>query len=108
MPVPMSEKRTVMDQMMAVFRKAAAERDKRPEMVSDPCDDDWRTPAWVVFEREQLHAAINVERLRHGLPTVDLKMVDRVERLASGHVDYASKYTLYCAEMALGENQPQP
>jgi hypothetical protein len=24
-----------------------------------------------------------------------------------GHVDYATKYTLYCTEIALGENEPR-
>jgi len=54
-----------------------------------------------------LASAVNAERARRGLPPVDLKPIDRAERLACGHVDYALKYTLYCTEIALGENEPR-
>jgi hypothetical protein len=52
--------------------------------------------------------AVNLERRVRGLPQVIEAQVIRVENQAHGHVDYAHKYALYCAELAMGEDKPQP
>lgn len=58
---------------------------------------------WVIHERELMHQETNRYRAGRGLPPVDLAEVARVERQAEGHSDYASKFALYCAELAVGE-----
>lgn len=45
--------------------------------------------------------AINCERSKRCLPDIERSEVVAVERSAAGHVDYASKFALYCAELAL-------
>ncbi len=102
---PMREKLALKEQMLAAFQKAAQERPKRREFIKVGTSS---LPAWVVYEREQMLIAVNQERAERGLPPVDLRSVALADRCASGHVDYASKYALYCTEIALGENQPQP
>lgn len=106
MTVSMSEKHDLLSQMRGVFDKATKERKKRQEMVEDPLDPGWKTFGWILFEREQMHKAVNAERARRGLMAADVKFIARADRLASGHSDYFSKYPLYCAEIALGENEP--
>jgi hypothetical protein len=104
----MSEKFSVLASMKGVFETAAKERKSRQEMVADPVDPAWPIFGWILFEREQMHAAVNAERARRGLSPVDVQLVVRADRLASGHSDYSSKYPLYCTEIALGEDEPQP
>ena len=103
----MSEKFSVLASMKSVFDAAAKERKKRQEMVTDPTDPAWPVFGWILFERERMHAAVNAERARRGLSPADVKLIVRADRLASGHSDYASKYPLYCTEIALGEDEPQ-
>lgn len=89
------------NRMQAVFQTAAAERSKRPNLVPEP--GEGRTELeWVLFERSTMLAAVNAERAVIGLPPVDVTMVRRVERLAEGHTDYATKFPLYCAELVVG------
>ncbi len=108
MQVTLSVKLALIKEMEGVFQAAAKERNKRPDVVADPVNPRWTAPAWMVFERERMHAAVNAERARRGLVPVDLRAIARVESLACGHVDYAKKYPLYCAEIALGEVEPRP
>lgn len=56
---------------------------------------------WIEFERTTLFEAVNQERASRGLPPVSLADVMRVESFACGHVDYSSKFALYCAELVL-------
>lgn len=95
--------------MEKVFQNAAKERKGRQDFVQDPLETRFThtVPAYVLFERDRMLAAVNEERGRRGFPPVGLKAIDRVEQLACGHVDYATKYPLYCAEIALGENEPR-
>jgi hypothetical protein len=106
--VPLHEKLALLKTFREVFAKAAKERRNRPSMVPDPCETRFihTVPAYVLFERDTLLAAVNAERGRRGLKPVDVGAIDRVERLACGHIDYAEKYPLYCTELALGEARP--
>lgn len=52
---------------------------------------------WISMERTAMLDAVN--RLRVGKRPVDLATITGVERLALGHVDYSSKFALYCAEL---------
>lgn len=65
---------------------------------------DTRTPAWVLAELQAMCDAVNVIRLERGRPLVTVQEVERVETGALGHTDYASKFALYCAELALEIN----
>lgn len=109
MVVPLPEKLSLLNAMRVVFDKATKERKKRQAFVTDPCETRFThtVPEYVLYERATMLAAVNEERARRGFSPVDEKAIDRVERLACGHVDYASKYPLYCAEIALGENEPR-
>jgi len=89
------------DTMLHTLQEAAKHRDQRPDPIGDEL-------GWVVYEREQMATAINAARTNRGLGPVTLKDVARVEQQACGHVDYASKYALYCAEMAIGIDKPKP
>lgn len=60
-------------------------------------------PAWAKFERQTMMNLVNLMRAERGLPKVSLQEIERVERTAAGHVDYSSKFALYCAEIAIGE-----
>lgn len=82
--------------------KAMKERKKRQEFIADP-HDTHDNPAWVLFERQTMHDAVNKERKTLGKQPVPITQVVRVERSASGHVDYQRKFALYCAELVLGE-----
>lgn len=95
--------------MEAVFDKACKERKNRQDFIPDPLETRFvhQVPAYVLFERDAMLAAVNVHRAARGLPAVDVKKIDRAERLAAGHVDYYLKYPLYCAEIALGEDEPR-
>lgn len=49
-----------------------------------------------------MHRRVNGLRERAGLPPVDLAEFQAAERRAVGHVDYADKFSLYCAWLACG------
>lgn len=89
--------------MKDTFQRAAKHRKDRPKSVKDPLDPNgFVVPEWVLYERRQLLSAINLERLTRKLEPVMESQVFRVEQMACGHTDYATKYPLYCAELALG------
>lgn len=62
------------------------------------------------IEREiaAMHEAVNVVRLERGRPPVSIDIVRACDTAASGHVDYAIKFALYCAELAaeVGPHRP--
>jgi len=89
------EFKAILADMGCVFQRAAAERKKRPDFKDD---DGIKVPEWVLFERE------NVVREERGLDPVSAEAVAKVEQMACGHVDYSTKYPLYCAELAVGRN----
>ena len=58
---------------------------------------------WIVKEREAMFKTLLAERAKLGKGPVPLAALMQVERLATGHVDYADKFALGCAELVLGE-----
>lgn len=80
----------VRDDLLAVLVEAQKERPRR-----EPYGPD----GWILFERLALHAAVNAERRTRGLTPVSIAHVERVERAASGHIDYSRQFALYCAEL---------
>ncbi|SDH42705.1 hypothetical protein [Microbacterium sp. 77mftsu3.1] len=79
-------------ELQSVFDAAAAERDQRP-------DFDGREPGWVLYERAQMHDAVNRLRARLGKPPVATEAIEGAERSACGHVDYAQKFALGAADL---------
>lgn len=57
---------------------------------------------WLDVEIDVMLGEINSDRSKRGLPSISRDVVVRHERMASGHTDYASKFGLYCAELAHG------
>lgn len=94
------ERMAVRDELLATLANAGEERDQRWEMVDGPYG---RQFGWVVYEAEELLAVVNRVRAERGLPSVEVYDVLRIEQGCSGHVDYADKYALRCAFLALGE-----
>jgi HD-like signal output (HDOD) protein len=87
---------TTIDHMEKILAHEADQRDSRPGLT------------WIEAERSAMHTAVNSLRSRWGLPEVNIAAIERVENMARGHVDYIHKFALYCAELALGQNEPQP
>lgn len=85
--------------LLKVLSAAAKERSKRQNWIRTGTRTEI---GWVIYEREQMYFAVNQERSTRGLPPVTMKDIERVEQTATGHVDYAEKFALYCAELVLG------
>jgi hypothetical protein len=85
------------DRFLETLSTAQKERGKR---AAQPVPRG--EPGWMIFERETMHAAVNDERRARGLAPVTLRDVEVVERCASGHCDYSTKFALYCAEIVFG------
>lgn len=64
---------------------------------------DHSTLAWIDNERMAVAVAANQWAEAHGIARrVTVADVERVEVLAVGHVDYASKLALYVSDLVLG------
>lgn len=97
--------RAQVDHFRNVLLGAIAERSARDEWAEGP---QARELAWVTYEREVMHKAVNAERQIHGLPPATLEDVQRAERQAYGHSDYVATFAIGCAELATapaGEGQ---
>jgi hypothetical protein len=86
----------IREDLLRTLERAASQRKLRVDLVDGE-------PGWVGHERRVMHAAVNRWRCRLALPPVPLVEVERVERSAEGHIDYGSKFALYCADLAIGE-----
>jgi len=98
----MSHLQVLTEQFRTMLATAAKDRDKREQFIPR-ANGSGTEPAWAVHERELMHKAVNQERAKRSKKPVDLTEVTSVEQLALGHVDYAHKYALYCAELVLQE-----
>ncbi|MGA4989914.1 hypothetical protein [Nonomuraea bangladeshensis] len=88
------------DAFLARLLESAKERDKREPLVPGMYGDE---PAWVGYEARRMLLLVNELRAENDLPPATLEQVRRIEQSACGHVDYADKYALRCACLALGE-----
>lgn len=82
------------DQFLQVLSEAQELRPQKMRHIGDELE-------WVIYEREVMLRAVNAVRLQRDCSAVIVEEVRRVERCASGHVDYSQKFALYCAELAL-------
>lgn len=63
---------------------------------------------WVEKERNAMFNEINRQRSARGLSPISLKELMRVESMACGHIDYSTKFALYCAELVLDKKVIEP
>lgn len=103
-PQAVQERISLTDQFYRDLCAAMDLRHLRPGMVDVPGGQECE---WVAFERFTMLAITNAVRRRRGLPEVSQHDIARVEQQACGHSDYARKYAMYCAELALGLD-PRP
>ncbi len=91
------------DHFLNILQTAAEDRPKRDRFVHDPFEK-MDVLEWVIHERKIMLDEVNRFRSSKGLDVIDEKELLRVERMAVGHVDYARKFALCCAELTQGEN----
>lgn len=91
----------VRDRLQGVLAAAAQARSEREYPVQEYPGYS-PVPAWVLYERYQMLCAVNLELAVYRNPgPIDIKAIERCERLAVGSVDYAEKFALGCAELVL-------
>lgn len=95
----MSEWRELIEHFVEVFEATAASRSKFQERITHPLYPKQTCTQWHVHEVNAMTAEINRLRLKQGKEAIPLEAVYRVETQACGHVDYARKFALYCAEL---------
>lgn len=88
------------DRLLTHFVELAKERDARQDVVAS---GDGPELAWVLYERHGMLAEVNRIREELGHVRTTLGPIWKAERLCCGHVDYAEKWALYCAEIAMKE-----
>lgn len=98
-PVRYEERIALRDRLLERLIDLSTQRGQRDDLLPSG------QVAWEVYEREQMLAAVNIERAGRGLPPVDISLVEQAEQMAAGHFDYGSKFALYCAEIVLDEKR---
>lgn len=88
------------DLFLAKLAFSAHQRHKREQIVDGPYGAEF---AWVGYEAKRMLNLVNEIRASRGLDPATLEQVRRIEQSACGHSDYADKYALRCAFLALGE-----
>lgn len=96
----MHERTTTRDTFLAMLDAAAPQRPQREDRVAGLYG---AVPGWVVDEARQMLAVVNKMRAKAGRQPAVLEQVLRIEDSAHGS-DYAAKYALRCAFLALGED----
>lgn len=72
-------------------------------LVAKMAERDHTTLAWIEAERLAVAVAANEWAEAHGIARrVTVEDIERVEPMATGHVDYASKLALYVGDLVLG------
>ena len=88
------------DEFMKILEGATQLRKDRPEEIKAPSFSiDKTEPAWVSYERQVMHEAVNAARSKRGKGSAPLYLIYKAERKALGRIDYASKFSLYCTEI---------
>lgn len=59
---------------------------------------------WIERERKVMFDEVNLQRSKRNKSPVSLPEVVKVETMACGHIDYSSKFALYCAELVLDDS----
>lgn len=82
-----SDLRPLRDRLLQSLSKAQEQRRQRED--------------WIEYERNSMFDAVTRERTLLGKGPISMELVERAESMACGHVDYSSKFALYCAELVL-------
>lgn len=80
----------VREDLLAVLRVAIATRVQH------------EAPADGAIERRRMRESVNRWRIRLAMPRVSAEEIERIEATAVGHIDYAEKFALRCADLAVG------
>jgi hypothetical protein len=99
---PTAQKLAYKDRLVAVLVEAGKKRSLRQNIVNTPHGPEL---GWAQYEREVMFEETNRLRAEQGHVLGDFARIERFDRLAAGHVDWAEKFSLYCAEYAM---QVQP
>ena len=94
-------RRALIDHFRETLLSAAGHRRERDDFVPDPHGPCGEEVGWVVYERQQMHTAVNVELSRRGLPGVPVEDMLYIERQAAGHSDYVAQWAIRCADLVL-------
>jgi hypothetical protein len=86
------------DKLLAVLEREQALRSTRYRL-------NLNEPEWVIAERKAMFETVNAIRAKHGFPDIDMMDILSVERSATGHSDYSSKFALYCAELCFVQKE---
>lgn len=92
------EKLDLRDRLRHKLELVCRERDKRTSVVKTESGPEIE---WVLYEQYRMLEAVNLLRAARGLSCVSANDIRRADRLASGHVDWLDKFSLYCAELVL-------
>jgi len=90
------------DHFYSVLSEAQTQRSDRQSFKHDPFEGR-DVPEWMLFERKVMLDEVNRWRENHGAQLLTERQLVKAERLAVGHIDYAQKFSLYCARLAQGE-----
>lgn len=94
-------RRALIGHFRKVLLSAAKHRRERDDFIPDPHGPCGEEVGWVVYERQQMHTAVNVELSRRGLPGVPEEDILCIERQACGHSDYVAQWAIRCADRVL-------
>lgn len=91
------------DHFLKILSNAQSQRTKKSDIVYDHILD-YGVPEWQIFERQIMLTEINRWRIARELDPICEQKLYQVEQFAVGHIDYSSKFALYCAKLALFDN----
>jgi hypothetical protein len=83
------------------FRRELAK--VQQERAARPGVTEFGNLEWVVYERGKLLELVNTERVKLGMPPVDVAEILQVENAAVGHFDYTQKLALGAADLVLAD-----
>lgn len=99
-----ASRRDLCARLRSVLVEAQSHRAERDGRIVN--DEGTAQVAWVVWEREQMHSAVNAEREALGLGPVPIAEVKAAEQQACGHSDYVDQFAWGCAGLVL-ESEPR-
>lgn len=59
---------------------------------------------WQRLEVDFMHARVNLVRAMRGHPPIERAEIEKADRCASGHSDYALKFALYCRDLVYADS----
>ena len=97
-----SEQQRMCDTAARLRTRFAELADERNKCGRDDFTADGHMFRWQEYELFGMLTAVNDERAELNKPPVTWTAVEKAERQAGGHSDYARKFPWYCAEIVYG------